>query len=140
MKNPKCFIDTGAWIALINSRDQYHEQAVLYYRGIDPAMRRYTSSYVISETYTWLRYRTSYLQANTFLQIIRKSSLNGTLVIIHEDTHLLTQAEQYLSEFKDQKLSYVDACSLAMMKKEGIKQVFGFDHHFYLLDFEVVPG
>ena len=51
----------------------------------------------------------------------------------------LELAEQLLRDFPDQRLSYVDAVSMAMMKKKQMSKVFGFDHHFYMMDFELVP-
>lgn len=139
MKRDKVFIDTGAWIALIEEKDQFHERASNFLKSLDPSVQRISSSFVIAETYTWLRYREGFSYAKRFLEIINSSKRNGTLKIIldHQDT--LELAEQLLKDFPDQKFSYVDAVSMAIMKTEKIQKVFGFDHHFYLLDFEVVP-
>ncbi|MCJ7841121.1 PIN domain-containing protein [Lederbergia sp. NSJ-179] len=139
MKQDKLFIDTGAWIALIQEKDQFHERASSFLKSLDFSVKRVSSSYVIAETYTWLRYRAGVSYANQFLGIIEKSKQNGTLNIILDHNETLQLAEQLLKDFPDQKLSYVDAVSMAIMKTEQIQKVFGFDRHFYLLKFEIVP-
>ncbi len=102
-------------------------------------MKRVTSSFVIAETYTWLRYREGFSYAKRFLEIIGSSQGNRTIEVILADHETLELAEQLLKDFPDQKLSYVDAASIAIMKMEQIQKIFGFDRHFYILDFEVVP-
>jgi len=39
----------------------------------------------------------------------------------------------------NQKLSCTDSLSLALMRREGLETVFGFDHHFTLAGFELWP-
>ncbi|MBW8348452.1 PIN domain-containing protein [Bacillus sp. IITD106] len=140
MKQDKLFIDTGAWIALIERKDQFHARATNFLKSLDSSVKRVSSSYVIAETYTWFRYRVGFSYAKQFLEIMERSQQNGTIKIILGDQDTLQLAEQLLKDFPDQKLSYVDAVSMAIMKIEQIDKVFGFDHHFYLLNFEVVPS
>lgn len=140
MKQDKLFIDTGAWIALMERKDQFHARATNFLKSLDSSVKRVSSSYVIAETYTWLRYRAGFSYAKQFLEIMERSQQNGTIKIILGNQDTLQLAEQLLKDFPDQKLSYVDAVSMAIMKIEQIDKVFGFDHHFYLLNFEVVPS
>jgi predicted nucleic acid-binding protein len=74
---PKLFIDTGGWIALLNSEDQYHQRARLFYQQLHPTVHRMTTSYVIAETYTWLRYRAGFAPASQFIQIARQATDQG---------------------------------------------------------------
>lgn len=140
MRKNKLFIDTGAWIALLDSKDRFHKQAVGFYQNLDPSIQRVSSSHVIAETYTWLRYKTGFLFASRFLNVVQQARSSNVLTVITDSQDVLELAEQLLMDFQDQKLSYVDALSMAIMKKEGITNVFGFDHHFYLMKFEVSPG
>ncbi|WP_176448979.1 type II toxin-antitoxin system VapC family toxin [Lentibacillus sp. CBA3610] len=139
MKRNKLFIDTGAWIALIVENDHFHKAARSYLESLDLSIKRLSSSYVIAETYTWLRYREGFKSADNFLNVINQSKASGMLDVIVGEGDILDISEQLLRDFSDQRLSYVDAVSMAIMKKERINKVFGFDHHFYLMDFEVVP-
>lgn len=107
--------------------------------SLDASVKRFSSSYVIAEMYTWLRYREGFNVADSFLDIISRSKTSGMLDVIVGDKETLELTEQLLRNFPDQRLSYVGAVSMAMMKKEEINKVFGFDHHFHLMNFEVVP-
>ncbi|MDC3411965.1 PIN domain-containing protein [Aquibacillus sp. 3ASR75-11] len=139
MKKDKIFIDTGAWIALIDENDNYHDHAVSYYQHLNSSVQKFSSTYVISETYTWLRYQLGFSYASQFLSIIREACSMNTITLMKDEDALLEHAEQLLLDFHDQKLSYVDAVSMSMMNLSGITKVFGFDHHFYLMKFELLP-
>ncbi|GGA92460.1 type II toxin-antitoxin system VapC family toxin [Ornithinibacillus halotolerans] len=139
MKRSKLFIDTGAWLALMVESDQFHHKANSYLRSLDLSVKRYTSTFVIAETYTWLRYRVGFQSAHFFLDVIKRSKASGALDVIEGDIDILELAEQLLKDFSDKRLSYVDAVSMAIMKHKQINKVFGFDHHFYVMEFEVVP-
>ncbi len=140
MKRESVFIDTGGWIALMNAGDRYHHLAFTYYKGLSTVVRRITSSHVLSETYTWLRYRIGYTAAVRFLAVIRQAEAEGVLNVVYDELETLTDAENLLRDFPDQKLSYADAVSMAIMRKRGVGRAFGFDKHFYLLGFEVEPA
>ena len=44
------FVDSGAWIALLNQKDQYHDDAVVIYNGLkQQRVRLLTTDYVIDE-------------------------------------------------------------------------------------------
>ncbi|WP_130860578.1 type II toxin-antitoxin system VapC family toxin [Gracilibacillus phocaeensis] len=139
MKRSKLFIDTGAWIALMSTSDQHHKKARHFFEQLDFSITRITSSCVIAETYTWLRYREGAIYAQRFLDIINHSKANRALDVIDVDTDTRELAEQILLDLADQRLSYTDAVNLAIMKKEQIHQVFGFDQSFYHTEMEIVP-
>ena len=139
MKGLVLFVDTGAWIALMNSNDQYHVLAAKYYRLLEPHIKLVTSSHVISETYTWLCYKAGFPSASAYITVTRQAVLHSRLSIIHDHPDMLELAEQLLTDFSDQKVSYTDAISMAIMKTKNMKQVFGFDRHFQLMGFELVP-
>ncbi len=50
------FVDTGAWIAIFNPRDQHHHEAVAIYNDLRRReIKLLTTDYVIDETVTRLR-------------------------------------------------------------------------------------
>ena len=49
------------------------------------------------------------------------------------------EALRSLEKFSDQKLSCTDGLSFALMRREDIETVFGFDRHFVLAGFELWP-
>jgi predicted nucleic acid-binding protein len=50
------------------------------------------------------------------------------------------EAEQLLRQFRDQRLSYVDAVSFAVMRSLGVTDAFAFDQHFSTAGFVRVPA
>jgi len=47
---------------------------------------------------------------------------------------------RFFQKYADQKVSFTDCISFAMMKRLQIKQVFTFDYHFSLAGFDVFPS
>ena len=43
-----------------------------------------------------------------------------------------------LEQFHDQKISYCDTLSVAMMKEQKIGRIFTFDHHFEVMGINVI--
>ncbi|MEW6379228.1 MAG: hypothetical protein AB1611_06440 [bacterium] len=64
----KVFIDTGAFCAIADKKDQWHQKAsnVLKFLVNDEAIF-YSSNFVLSETYTLIRFRVSYASAVKFM-------------------------------------------------------------------------
>lgn len=61
------FVDTGAWIAILNRRDQHYQEAVAIYNRLQQRQTRLlTTDYVIDETITRLRYDTNHSLAVMF--------------------------------------------------------------------------
>jgi hypothetical protein len=51
----KLFIDSGAFIALIDEHDSLHQVSQAFYKALTKRTSLITSLTVVSETYTWLR-------------------------------------------------------------------------------------
>ena len=67
------FVDTGAWIGLLNPRDQHHGvAATIYNRLVRQRARIVTTDYVIDETITRLRYDVNHPAAVKFLDFINQ--------------------------------------------------------------------
>jgi predicted nucleic acid-binding protein len=74
---PTAFVDTGAWIALMVPRDQYHQRATTFFRSIARNTRLVTSNYVLSEAFTWLRYHNASTPRRSFATRLRRPSASG---------------------------------------------------------------
>ena len=134
MKPGRVFLDTGIYIALLNKRDRYHPQAVALFGGPKPDW--YTSILVWSEAYSWFLHRQGENAARMFRTLA--SSLEG-LVVLGADNSLHDETLQMLDRMRGSRLTYVDASSLALMARQGIRTVWSTDYDLSLTGAEVVP-
>jgi len=131
------FVDAGAWIAVINQRDEYHAEAVAVYERLLREKRPLvTTNLVIAEAYAMIRRYSGYQPAIGFLDSIRQSS---RLTKIYSDAVLEAEAEKTLRHYADQDLSLADAVSFLIMQRRQIAEAFAFDSHFAMVGFVVVP-
>ena len=125
------FVDSGAWIALLNQRDQYHDDAVVIYNGLKQQRARLlTTDYVIDETATWLKYRANHSVAVQFLDLIESVEKTGVLTVAEIDKTLFQEAKQIFRQYDDLKLSFTDCTSFAVCQKHNISETYAFDDHF----------
>ena len=137
MKKKSLFVDTGAWFALADSSDQYHDQAVNIFPELIKIYRQLiTTNLVIAETYILIRRAIGHQPAITFLDNITASP---RVVKIYSDNVLEESAEDILRKYHDQDFSYTDAVSFAAMTQYGIIETFSFDHHFVTAGFTLIP-
>lgn len=118
------FIDTSAFIALANVRDQYHEDAVkLYNRLTSLGVPGFTSNFVVAETHALLIARAG--------QLLAKEWLFGlTLPIKRIDFEDEQQALDILRRYKESSFSVCDAYSFVLAERLGVSHVFTYDEHF----------
>jgi uncharacterized protein len=135
--NNKIFVDTSAWIALLNKSDQYFSDAVQTYKNLGAA-KIYVSNMVVGETYTWLRYKAGSEEALSFVRAAYKKAELDQAVIVYADTLLEKRTVLILESYKDQRLSFTDALSFAVMEKLKLKDVFTYDRHFLIAGFNVI--
>lgn len=123
----KVFIDTGAFCALTIPNDQHNSSAKSHYKQIhkDRALL-YTSEYVLDETYTLLKMRSSHETAIKFM-----TELEAAAITVLSVTADITEAAKAIfRKFEDRKLSYTDCTSFALINHFSINTVFAFDEHF----------
>lgn len=134
--NDPVFVDTGAWIALVQTRDPLHARARATWDQLhDLGARLRTSVPVILETFTFLERNTTRDVALTW-----KDSLDDlTHFTVLECTAADVRKAWTHFRRKDlHKLSAVDATSFVVMQRAKIRAAFAFDHHFATAGFEVV--
>lgn len=131
------FVDTGAWLAILDPRDKYHQVAVAFYRE---ALMRYSwlllTNLVAAETYVNVLRNAGHHKALSFLDIVEQSS---SVRCIWSDQKLETRARDILRRYDDQDFSYTDAVSFALMQQRELSEVFAFDHHFSVVGFVQLP-
>jgi predicted nucleic acid-binding protein len=132
------FVDSGGWVALADTRDQFHSEAIgAYPQVLQQWKRLVTTDLVIAEAYNMIRRRLGHAAGIRFLESLRRSL---RLVKVYCDAALETQAEAILRRYDDQDFSFADAVSFAVMQERGIAEAFAFDRHFLAAGFALVPA
>ena len=133
------FVDTGAWIALTDSHDQYHKEANRIYSLLKQQRSHLlTTDYVLDETVTRLRYDSSHHNAIRFLDIITLTSKTGILRMVYIDQSLFEKAIALFRQYETTILSLTDCSSFMVCKQYGIYEVFGFDRHFSMMGMSLI--
>jgi len=136
----RVFIDTSAWIDLMNSNERHHTAAVTFHKSLAPMTLRITSWGIVSETFTWIRYHIGDREASRWLTVKDSLENQGFLQVIYPDSQMEAGVRKVIGRYHDQKLSYVDAFTIALIQsRPDIDAVFAFDHHLTLAGIPVLP-
>jgi uncharacterized protein len=130
------FIDTGAFLAKEIAADQHHRHAVEFWNNIQKeGSLIYSSEHVLDEAATLLARRTSYAWSAEW----GRDVLCAGNHLLATDEGNLQQAFMLIKKFADQAVSFTDCISFVLMKKQGLRDVFGFDRHFASVGYRVWP-
>ena len=131
------FVDTGAFLARYASRDQHHAVAVHGWQELGAQRRRcLTSNFVLDEVLTLLGRRISYSFAAERAAVFWGST---ALTIVRPEERDELAAIELFSKFADQRVSFTDCTSFALMRRHRIRRAFTFDRHFEAAGFETWP-
>jgi predicted nucleic acid-binding protein len=92
---------------------------------------------VVAETFIALRLGLGHAAAVRFLDLLEASP---RILRVPVDSHLEASAEQVLRRFHDQRFSYADAVSFAVMRSLELTDAFAFDQHFSTAGFVRLPS
>ena len=130
------FVDTWAWVALVDKRDQDHARAQSINQTlIDQEYEFVTTNAVFGEAVTMLRYRVSHAAAIKFRQILDQLVEGGLLTLIRATDVYEKNAWDIFEKYSDQDFSWVDCISFAVMKDLNLQEAFTHDHHFRTMGF-----
>jgi predicted nucleic acid-binding protein len=133
----RVFVDTSAFIALLDPRDDCHDQAVHIEQALSSqATRLVTTNFVLDETYTGLRGKIQHSAILRFRDSVRQSRRLSAVYITEA---LEGQAWEIFARYEDKDFSFTDCTSFAVMRQLGIATAFAFDEHFEQAGFTRVP-
>jgi hypothetical protein len=122
------FVDTSAFFAIENLRDQHHPGAL---QARDELMatgqRLITSDYVLDEVYTLIRMRVGHRASVDFGESLRASRFFRVEPVTAAD---LEAAWRIFRRYDDKPFSFTDCTSFAMMERLKIPSAFSFDRNF----------
>jgi uncharacterized protein len=131
------FVDTGALVARVLPRDQHHGASRRGWESLqDVEIKLFSSEHVLDEAVSLLARHAGAGYAVRWARDHLASDEIAWLSTSRDDWH---EALRWLDKFADQKLSFTDCLSFALMRREDIPAAFGFDHHFELAGFELWP-
>ena len=131
------FIDAGAFLARHLRHDQYHRSALAVWEKLGSNNEScFTSNFVLDETFTLLARRAGYDFA---VQRANNIYSSQALNIFRPDKKDELNAIKYFGKYADQRVSFTDCISFALMRREKIHRVFSFDRHFEMAGFDLVP-
>jgi predicted nucleic acid-binding protein len=138
MEITRIFIDSGAFVGTDLPRDQYHQRSREAWEQLsNSSLRLYSSDAVFQETMALLHHRAGTELAIRWADAHIDSKLISWLPI---NSQVQKSALPWMKKFADQALSFVDATSFVLMRRENIRHVFTFDHHFAAAGFRLWPG
>ena len=120
------FVDTSYLCSFYNKSDSLHERA----KKILPLLKNFQvvlSSFVLLECYTVLSQRVSKQHVLSFKEDMYDEKYYHTYWV---DKMLEKEVWNIFSSIKDKNFSYVDASTLAIIKREKISHLLSFDASF----------
>lgn len=130
-------MDTGAFVAKELAGDQYHLKAAGGWKKVgEGGFRLASCEHVLDESATLIARRTNYAWAAEWGNDVMGAGIEW----LRAEPAEWEQAFRLMKKFADQKVSYTDCLSAVLMKKAGIRTVFGFDRHFEAMGFRIWPG
>lgn len=131
------FVDAAAWLGLADKNDPYHIAASQAFPDLLSSYHKLvTTNSVLGEAYNLIFRRCGHAAAISFLKSVYNSQ---KIEVIYIDRKTDKQAINILEKYDDQAFSLVDATSFSIMQQREIKEVFTFDHHFWIMGFTVLP-
>lgn len=121
-------VDTGAWYAVADTSDRYHEKARGFYAERAGRASLVTTDHILAETWTLLDSHLGRSVALTFWETLRETRIP----ILTAESSDLEAAWRIVQAFPDQSFSLVDCVTFAIMERFGVTEAFSFDSHFLI--------
>jgi len=129
------FIDTSAFLAILNADDENYKKAEKIWKKIvSEGETLVCSNYVLVETVALIQSRFGMAGVRIF-----QEDVIPVLTIEWVDESLHEAGVTSMLAANNKKLSLVDCVSFAMMRRLGIKTAFVFDKHFKEQGFTCSP-
>ena len=124
----KVFIDSDAFLALMNKSDNLHSRAVTLLSKLQQIEKViYVTSWdVIDEVANKASYRLTKQQAVNFLEYVKEVAT----IIVYPDAKLSKEAQKIFTATKTKKVSMTDCMSVAIAQQLKLDAFFSFDKHF----------
>lgn len=122
----RAYVDTSAFLAVMDADDENHAQAAGIWKGLlESDAVLVCNNYVLLESYTLIQHRLGMNAVKAFHRSVRPY-----LQVEWIDQLVHKQAVDAMVMAERRKLSLVDCTSFLSIRKIGLQSVFAFDRHF----------
>ncbi len=136
----RVFLDTGAIMALFDSRDRNHAASLVFKSEIRGQAKLLLTNYVLDELYTLGLKNVGYSQTVRMKRDIDALIEQKVIGMIWVTPLIAKTAWSIFEKYNvDKAWSFTDCVSFCVMKETDIKEVFTFDHHFTQMGFDQRP-
>jgi len=133
---PIVFVDTVAWIALVNTRDSLHDKAKEVFARLRAQNYQFvTTEFVLLEFANALSAPLFRKSASNFIEGLRNMS---EVEIVAASSDLFAKGFRLYQNRSDKEWSIVDCASFVVMEEKQIVEAFTSDHHFAQAGFTVL--
>jgi predicted nucleic acid-binding protein len=137
MTDSPVFVDSAAWYAMADRRDQHHKAAKRYMaRLAQDGTSLLTTNLVLHESAMLLMRKLGKEHAIRFLHTVTQEA---AVEVVPLDAELEREGLAIFVDYQDQDFSITDCVSFAAMRRAGMDRAFTFDKHFSTMNFVVVP-
>ena len=128
------FVETSAWLALVDAIDKDHKIANSWFR--ENSLKFITSNLVIIESLGWIRHKRGKKEAVT---LGKRLLLSPDITVERVTAVDEKRAWRLFRQVNGRGISMIDCTSFILMKRLGIKEAFVFDEDFKKLGFTTYP-
>ena len=131
----RAFVDSSAWIAFLRASDGHHREAeAMLRRAVDEKIPLLTTNLVLAEVHRFVLHRAGIRAAAIALDRIATSP---HVSVCFADAKHDREARRWIARFSDQRITYTDAVSFAVMTDATIRSALTFDRDFAVAGFEI---
>jgi predicted nucleic acid-binding protein len=128
------FVDTAAWIALVDKRDSLHNQAWKVFDNLkEQHIQLVTTQFVVIEVADGLSSPPLRESAISFLDQLR---LNPLMEFVEVSPELYAEGWKLYKQRPDKEWGLTDCTSFVTMTRFEIAEAFTSDHHFEQAGFQ----
>ncbi|MBI2849279.1 MAG: type II toxin-antitoxin system VapC family toxin [Chloroflexi bacterium] len=162
----RLFVDTGAFIALYDTRDRYHTAATRYYEELKGGrVPLLSTNFIVNEAYTWLQRQAGFgypavvrfgnwlrrvsstaallevlrIKAGERRRLIKISEPQKPFALLYTVPPIEEEAWRFFAQYGSTGATYTDCVSFAVMDMLSLERAFTFDEHFAAAGFVQVP-
>ncbi len=140
MKSMSVFVDTTAWVTIIDKNNDYHKEVVNYFNYLlGNKITIVTNNVIIDETINYIKMEFGIEKAKKFNEIINESIIN---VKLRMDWISRRERRIALNSFLKDKTSGLDlrySFISATLKKKKIDIIFTLDDKLKIFELPIMP-